>query len=144
MISFRPVPQVAIKPVRPNQPEERQRQRTARREAALEQAGRDEQRLERASGHTYLVFRDRATADEVIQEIATTPILPDGLAWPVQIWDEDAGTAIGTFEAADGKVALGHRWTNAERAWMAEYANGWRDMEILEALPADWQPAVID
>ena len=131
------------KPVRPGVPEERQRQRAARQQEVIGRSGRDEQHFERARGHTYLVFRDRATADEVIQEIAATPVLADGLAWPVQIWDEDAGAAIGAFEAADGKVALGHHWTNAERAWLADYVNGWRDMEILESLPADWKPADI-
>jgi hypothetical protein len=86
------------------------------------------------------VFANRATADEVMQEIAATPIVADGLEWPVQLWDEDAGTAIGSFEAADGRVAVGHPWTGAERAWLAEYVNGWRTVAILDALPADWAP----
>jgi hypothetical protein len=119
---------------------ERQRQRAARRQEAALRTGRDEQRLERAHGHTYLVFPDRATADEVMQEIAATPIVADGLEWPVQLWDEDAGTAIGSFEAADGRVAVGHPWTGAERAWLADYVNGWRIVAILDALPADWAP----
>lgn len=140
MISFRPAARLRTIPVRPGDTEERGRQRAARRQAAIERAGRDEQRLERARGHTYLVFADRAAADEVMREIAVTPIVADGLAWPVQMWDEDAGTGIGTFEASDGRVAVGHHWTSAERAWLADYVDGWRNMEILEALPADWQP----
>jgi hypothetical protein len=144
MISFRPAPRVTIKPVRPNQPEERRRQRAARQQEVIDRGGRDGQRLERARGHTYLVFRDRATADEVIQEIAATPVLADGLEWPVQIWDDEAGAAIGAFEAADGRVAVGHHWTSAERAWMTGYVDGWRSMEILDAVPADWKPADVD
>jgi hypothetical protein len=140
MISFRPPARLRTVPVRPGTAEERRRQRSARRQAALERAGRDEQRLERARGRTYLVFADRAAADEVLQEIAATPIVAEGLEWPVQIWDEDAGAAIGTFEAADGRVAVGHPWTSAERAWLADYLDGWRIVEILGALPADWRP----
>lgn len=140
MISFRPAATLRTIPVRNGDTEERGRQRAARRQEALDRAGRDGQRLERARGHTYLVFPDRATAHEVMQEIAVTPIVPDGLAWPVQMWDEDAGTGIGTFEASDGRVAVGHPWTSAERAWLAEYVDGWRTMEILGALPADWRP----
>jgi hypothetical protein len=125
--------------LRPGQLEERQRQRAARRQDAVERAGRDEQRLERTSGHAYLVFADRASADEVMQEIAATPILADGLEWPVQVWDKVAGAAIGTFEAADGRVAVGHRWARAERIWLADYVEGWRAVAILDALPADWK-----
>ena len=112
----------------------------ARRQEAIDRIGRDEQRLERASGHIYLVFPDRAAADEVMREIAATPIMADGLEWPVQMWDEDAGVGIGTFEASDGRVAVGHPWTSAERVWLAAYADGWRAVEILDALPADWTP----
>jgi len=129
-----------VRDVRPDDPEARQRQRAARRLAVAERAGQDQQRLERADGHTYLVFRNRAAADEVIREIAATPILAGGLEWPVQIWDEDAAAAIGTFEAADGRVAVGHPWTSAERAWMGGYVAGWRAVAILDALPADWVP----
>ena len=104
----------------------------------------DEQRLDRVEGHTYLLFPNRAAADEVMQEIAATPILADGLEWPVQLWDEDAGAAIGTFEAADGRVAVGHPWTRAERAWVADYVEGWRSVAILDALPDDWKPRDIE
>lgn len=114
--------------------------RAARIASAAERLGRDEQRLERANRHTYLVFPDRASADEVMQEIAATPIVADGLEWPVQVWDEDAGTGIGTFEASDGRIAVGHHWTSAERTWIADYVDGWRTVEILNALPADWKP----
>ena len=114
--------------------------RAARIASAAERLGRDEQRLDRASGRTYLVFPDRARADEVMREIAATPIVADGLAWPVLIWDEDAGTGIGAFEASDGRVAVGHPWTRAERAWLADYVAGWRAVAILDRLPADWKP----
>lgn len=140
MISFRPNAWLRIVPTRAGDAQERDRQRATRRQQALERAGRDEQHLERAPGHTYLVFRDRAAADEVLREIAATPILPEGLEWPVQIWDEDAGAGIGTFEAVDGRVALGHPWTSTERAWLAAYLDGWRVVQILAALPADWRP----
>ena len=120
--------------------EERQRQRAGRRQESIDRIGRYEQRLERASGHTYLVFPDRATADEVMREIAVTPMMADGLQWPVQMWDEDAATGIGTFDASDGRVALGHHWTSAERAWLAAYVDGWRAVQILDVLPADWTP----
>lgn len=140
MISFRSPARLRITPTRSNDRTERERQRTARRQEAVNRAGHDEQRLERARGHTYLVFPDRAAADEVMREIAATPIVADGLEWPVLTWDEDAGIGIGTFEASDGRVAVGHRWTNAERTWIADYVDGWRAVEILEALPADWQP----
>ena len=82
---------------------ERQRQRAARHREALERTGRDEQRLSRAGGHTYSVFADRATADEVMRELAATPIVADGLKWPVQVWDDAAGAGIGTLEASDGR-----------------------------------------
>lgn len=140
MISFRPNARLRTVPARAGDSQERGRQRATRRQQALERAGRDEQHLERAPGHTYLVFQDRAAANEVLQEIAATPILPDGLEWPVQIWDETTGAAIGTCEAADGRVALGHPWTGAERAWLTAYVDGWRTVEILAALPADWRP----
>jgi len=140
MISIRPPARLQVIPARPGDIEERQRQRAGRRQAAVARAGRDEQRLDRARGHIYLVFPDRAAADEVMQEIAATPILADGLEWPVQIWDEDARAGIGTCEAADGRIAVGHHWTGAERAWLADYLDGWRSVEILDALPGDWQP----
>jgi hypothetical protein len=140
MISFRPPARLQVIPVRPGQLDERQRQRAARRQDAVDRAGRDEQRLDRAKGHSYLVFLDRATADEVMREIAATPILADGLEWPVQMWDEDTGAGIGAFEASDGRVALGHHWTSAERTWIADYVDGWRFVEILDALPVDWTP----
>jgi hypothetical protein len=119
---------------------ERERERTARRQEVVECAGRDEQRLDRARGHTYLMFPDRASADQVMREIAATPIVAGGLEWPVQLWDENAGTGIGTLEAADGRIAVGHPWTSAERAWVADYVDGWRTVAILDALPADWKP----
>jgi hypothetical protein len=144
MISFRPSARLQVVPVRPGELEARQRQRAARRQDAVERAGRDEQRLDRVKGHSYLVFPDRATADEVVREIAATPILADGLEWPVQIWDEAAGSGIGAFEASDGRVALGHPWTSAERTWIAAYVDGWRFVEILDALPGDWTPKVDD
>lgn len=140
MISVRLPARIAITPSRPVDVTERQRQRVARRQEAVERTGRDEQRLYRAGGHTYLVFPDRATADEVMREIAVTPIVADGLEWPVQIWDDGASAGIGTFEASDGRIAVGHPWTSAERAWLAEYVDGWRTVDILDALPADWQP----
>jgi hypothetical protein len=127
------------RPARPRTPAERQPERAARQQAALECAGQDRQRLERVRGHTYLVFRDRATADEVLEEIAATPIVAGGLEWPVQIWQDGVG-AIGTFEASDGRVAVGHVWTSAERAWLAAYVDGWRSVQILDALPAGWRP----
>ena len=141
-MTFQPSARLAA--TRPDQAEERQRQRAARRQEAVDRAGRDEQRLERASGHAYLVFPDRASADEVMQEIAATPILGGGLQWPVQIWDEDASVGIGSFEAADGRVAVGHPWTRAERAWLADYVEGWRVVEVLDALPGDWKPEDIE
>ena len=140
MISVRLPARPEITPSRPGDIKERQRQRAARRQEVVQRAGRDEQRLDRAPGHAYLVFPDRAVADEVMREIAATPIVADGLEWPVQMWDEDAGTAIGTCEAVDGRVAVGHHWTSAERAWIADYVGGWRTVEILDALPADWAP----
>jgi hypothetical protein len=140
MTSVHPPARLEITPSRPGDVRERQRQRAARRQEAIDRKGRDEQRLRRADGHTYLVFPDRATADEVMREIAATPTIADGLAWPVQMWDDDAGAAIGTFEASDGRVAVGHPWTAAERAWLAEYVEGWRTVAIVGALPADWQP----
>ena len=133
-------PSARLTALRPDRTEERQRQRAARLLTVTARAGRDEQRLEQASGRTYLVFPDRASADEVMREIAATPILGGGLEWPVQIWDEDAGAGIGTFEAADGRIAVGHRWASVERAWLADYVEGWRAVRILDALPADWQP----
>jgi hypothetical protein len=140
MISVRLSARPEITPSRPGDVVERQRQRAARRQAAVDRAGHDEQRLDRASGHTYLVFPDRATADAVLQEIAATPVVADGLEWPVQMWDEGAGVGIGTFEAADGRVAVGHHWTSAERAWIADYVNGWRVVAILDTVPVDWAP----
>ena len=140
MISIRLPASIQMPPGRPGDVGERRRQRAARRQEAIERLGRDEQRLQRASGHTYLVFPDRATADEVMQEIAATPIVADGLEWPVQMWDDAAGAAIGTFEASDGRVAVGHPWASAERAWLADYVEGWRTVAILDALPADWKP----
>lgn len=140
MISFRSPTRLRITPVRPNDRAERERQRAARRQEALDRTGRDEQRLERAKGRIYLVFPNRAAADEVMREIAVTPIVADGLAWPVQVWDEDAGAGIGAFEAADGRVAVGHHWTSAERTWLADYVDGWRAVEIVDALPGDWAP----
>jgi hypothetical protein len=133
-----------ITPVRPAAPADREPQREARRQEVAERAGQDRQRLERVRGRTYLVFGDRTAADEVMQEIAATPIIAGGLEWPVQIWDEDAGAGIGTLEASDGRVAVGHHWTSAERLWLADYVDGWRSVQILDALPADWQPKVDD
>jgi hypothetical protein len=130
--------------VRPSPLEERQRERAARRQEAIDRAGRDEQRLDRVKGRTYLVFPDRAMADEVMREIAVTPIVAGGLEWPVQMWDEDAGAGIGTFEASDGRAAVGHHWTSAESTWLADYVDGWRSVEILDAVPADWQPRADD
>lgn len=72
-------------------------------------------------------------------EITATPIVADGLEWPVLTWDEDAGIGIGTFEASDGRVAVGQRWTNAGRRSIADYVDGWRAAEILDALPTGWQ-----
>jgi len=127
--------------IRPVDEQERAAAREERIGQVVGRLGQDRQRLDRVGGrHTYLVFPDRATADEVMQEIAATPTLADGLAWPVQIWDEDAGAGIGSFAAADGRVAVGHPWTRAERGWLAEYVAGWRAVEILDALPADWKP----
>jgi hypothetical protein len=140
MTSVHPPVRLEIAASRPGDARERQRQRAARRQEAIDRQGRDEQRLRRAEGHTYLVFPDRPTADEVMREIAATPVIAHGLAWPVQMWDDDAGAAIGTFEASDGRVAVGHPWTSAERAWLAAYAEGWRTVAIVGALPADWQP----
>jgi hypothetical protein len=138
MISIRLPSGLQIARSRPDDMRERQRQRAARRQEVVDRAGRDEQRLDRARGHSYLVFPDRATADEVMREIAATPIVAGGLEWPVQMWDEDTGSGIGTFEAADGRVAVGHPWTSAERAWLAGYVDGWKAAEILDALPGDW------
>lgn len=130
--------------LRPGDAREVQRQRADRlREAAL-RADRDGQRRERTDQHTFLVFPDRAAADEVMQEIGATPILADGLAWPVLIWDEDARIAIGTQEAMDGRVAVGHRWSEKERAWLGDYLAGWRTVAILDAPPADWVPKDYD
>lgn len=140
MTSISPPARLEIAPSRPGDVGERQRQRAARRQEVLDRRDRDEQRLGRAGGHTYLVFPDRATADEVMREIAATPAIAEGLAWPVQMWDDDAGAALGTLEASDGRVAVGHPWTSAERAWLAAYAEGWRTVAIVGALPADWQP----
>jgi hypothetical protein len=140
MISFRPLQGFQPCLLAAVTSDERQRQRAARRQQYLDRVGRDEQRLERALGHTYVVFPDRAAADEVMREIAVTPIVADGLEWPVLIWDEDAGAGIGTLEATDGRVAVGHPWTGAERAWLAAYVDGWRAVQILDMLPADWTP----
>ena len=144
MISVRLPARLEITPSRPGDRNEQQRQRAARRQEVVERIGRDEQRLDRVKEHTYLVFPNRAVADEVMQEIAATPILADGLAWPVQVWDEDKGAGVGTFEASDGRVAVGHHWTSAERSWLADYTEGWRTVAILDALPADWQPKTGD
>lgn len=127
-------------PSRPGDARERERQRAARLREAGERADRDGQRRDRIDQHTYLVFPDRAAADEVMQEIGATPILADGLAWPVLIWDEDARVAIGTQEATDERVAVGHRWSEKERAWLGDYLAGWRTVAIIDALPADWVP----
>jgi hypothetical protein len=140
MISIRLSARPQIIPSRPSDRRERQRQRAARRQEIVDRTGRDGQRLHRASGQTYLVFPDRATADEVMHEIAGTPIVADGLEWPVEMWDDHAGASVGTCEASDGRVAVGHPWTDAERGWLAAYVNGWRTMEILDSLPADWAP----
>jgi hypothetical protein len=114
--------------------------RLARQAAATAKLGQDRQRAQRASGPAYIVFADRATADAVLQEIAATPELADGLAWPVLVWDDAAGAAIGTFEAPDGRVAVGHRWAAAERAWLGDYVAAWRaKVQVLDALPGDWQ-----
>lgn len=144
MVDFRAPVRLETTPLRPGAPADRQSQRAARRQEVAERAGKDEQRLDRVKGHTYVLFPGRAVADEVMQEIAATPILADGLEWPVQLWDEDAGAAIGTFEAADGRVAVGHPWTRAERAWVADYVEGWRSVAILDALPDDWKPRDIE
>jgi hypothetical protein len=140
MISIRLPARLRIALARLGSMTERDRQRAARRQEVVERAGRDEQRLDRASGHSYLVFADRASADQVMREIAATPVVAGGLEWPVQLWDENAGNAIGTFEGADGRIAVGHPWTRAERAWVADYVDGWRAVAILDALPADWKP----
>jgi hypothetical protein len=142
MTSDRPPVPLEITPSRPGDVRERQRQRAARRQEASDRKGRDEQRLRRAGGQAYLVLPDRATADEVMREIAATPVIPDGLAWPVQMWDDDVGAAIGAFEAEDGRVAVGHPWTSAERAWLAGYLEGWHAVAIVDALPADWKAKV--
>ena len=140
MISFDESVRLQTTPARPEAPAERQRQRAARRQEVLERAGQDRQRLDRVSGHTYLLFPDRAIADEVMQEIAATPIVAGGLEWPVQMWDDDARAGIGTIAAADGRAAVGHAWSEKERAWLAGYVAGWRAVEVLDALPAEWQP----
>ena len=144
MISFRLPLWLRTFRGRPNQAEKRERQRAARLREAIGRRGRDGQRLHRARGYTYLVFPDRATADEVMREMAATPVVAGGLAWPVQMWDEDAGAPIGTLEAADGRVAVGHHWSRAERRWIAKYVDGWRSLEILDALPSDWEPKEVD
>ena len=57
--------------------------------------------------------------------------LHEGVDWDA-LWS--------VIEAADGRVAVGHPWTGAERAWLADYVAGWRIVAILDALPADWVP----
>jgi hypothetical protein len=37
-------------------------------------------------------------------------------------------------------VAVGHRWSEKERVWLGDYTTGWRNVAILDALPADWTP----
>ena len=106
--------------------------------------GRDEQRLKGVRGHTYVVFPDRATADAAMREIAATPIVATGLGWPVEMWDDDADTAIGTMEASDGRVAVGHHWTKPERRWLTKYVGRWRNVKVLDALPTDWRPKEFD
>jgi hypothetical protein len=131
---------ILARPMRTSLQREPQESRAVRIASAAERLGRDEQRLDRARSRTYLVFPDRASADDVMREIAVTPVVADGLAWPVLMWDEEAGAGIGTFEASDGRVTVGHHWTNAERTWIADYVAGWRTVEILDALPGDWAP----
>ena len=126
MISFRLPAWLRSTPVLPRQAQEREHQRAARLQEVTTRIGRDEQRSYRANSHTSLVVSDRATADEVMREIAATPILAGGLGWPVQMWDEDAGTAIGTIEASDGRS----RW--AGRGPVPS-GGGW---------PSTWPPGV--
>jgi len=87
---------------------------------------------------TVLVFRDKATADVILHEIAVTPF---GLVW---VWfdpDDPATNRVQYAQGADGRCAIAHPWSEVDRDWLEAYLADWvasGDVRVLDALPEDW------
>lgn len=119
---------------RPDTPEDRERERNSRLATLSPNQARHVRNVP-DQPITYLIFSDRAVADEVLAEIGATA---DDRLGGVRVWDDRTGAALGSFEDASGRVAVGHPWTAEERTWLADYLDGWRSASIVRALPADW------
>ena len=92
---------------------------------------------------TVIVFQTKALADQICQEIATTPGIEGGIG-PVWVWydpdtpENDVQYAIG----ADGRCAISHPWSEIDRDWLEAYMDEWiqvGQVQILDALPDDWK-----
>lgn len=89
---------------------------------------------------TVLVFKDKITADTELKEIAATPNIEGGIG-SVWVWHQPDGTAndIQYCTGADGRCAIAHPWSQVERDWLEAWFNGVAGVQILDALPVDWQ-----
>lgn len=119
--------------MRPSTDTERMRQRAARIAKVASVARRISDVPDQPI--TYLVFANSTVANEVLQELGATV---DARLGGVLLWDDTSATAIGTFEDANGLVAVGHAWTLSERQFLADYLSGWRAAAIRRDLPPEW------
>jgi hypothetical protein len=92
---------------------------------------------------THLIFSSKTIADTICQEIAATPDIEGGSA-PCWLWfDPDAPTnQVQYAQGADGRCAVAHPFNAVDRAWLETYCDSWitaGQMQILDALPANWQ-----
>jgi hypothetical protein len=92
---------------------------------------------------TVIVFQNKSLADTILKEIAATPAIEGGTG-AVWCWydpDSDAN-AVQYAQSADGRCAVAHHWSEIDRDWLEAYLAEWTavgTVQILDALPADWQ-----
>lgn len=84
---------------------------------------------------TVLAFDSKTRADAVLKEVAATP---DGGVW---VWfDPDSNENIVHYAVGiDGRCATAHHFDEIDRDWLEAYLEGMAGVQVLDALPADWQ-----
>ncbi len=101
-----------------------------------------------------VLFKNSTIANEWMKEIGCTPdgvflwlgspVTPGASDFIEQVGDPDADTNVIEFvPGTDGRCAVIHLFSAADKAFFEEYcaeAITAGDVQVLDALPADWSP----
>ena len=81
------------------------------------------------------MFQTKVEADAIIQELAVTPF---GSVW---LWKEPEANVnqIQYTQDATGRCAIAHSFSEEDRDWIEAYLDSMTKVQILDALPGDWQ-----